>query len=150
MAVKGRASDSSSHSPDGAAPEIARLAERRGRTERQRRGALAEEAAVIYVLTLGWSVIGRNVKVGLRDEIDIVAIDPGPPTQLVCVEVRSATSAAFGTPEERVDRTKVGNLYRAMRAMPSDLPWVRRVDLVIVDRRRGATAVRHLRGLEPP
>ena len=70
-------------------------------TVRQRRGSHAEELAAQYVATLGWKVLARNVKVGARDEIDLVALDPGPPLELVCVEVRSARSVAFGAPEER-------------------------------------------------
>ena len=105
---------------------------------------------------LGWRVVARNVKVG-RDEIDVLAIDPGPPKTLVNVEVRSLSTAAFGYPEERVDRLKVGRLYRALAglaaALESDeglnkLP--RRVDLVIVDRRSGRAEIRHLRAVEPP
>ena len=126
------------------------------RTQRQARGAAGEEAAARYLATLGWRVVARNVKVG-RDEIDILAVDPGVPKTLVVVEVRSLRTAAFGHPEERVDRLKVGRLYRALAglagAVESDgglnrLP--RRVDLVIVDRRSGRQEIRHLRALEPP
>lgn len=126
------------------------------KTERQRRGALAEAEAAAYLEGLGWRVIARNLTVG-RAEIDVLAVDPGPPATLVNVEVRGLRTAAFGTPEERVDRIKVGRLYRALagigRALESDhgvgqLP--RRVDLVVVDRRSGRTEIRHLRALEPP
>ncbi|HUR16032.1 MAG TPA: YraN family protein, partial [Candidatus Limnocylindrales bacterium] len=57
-------------------------------TLRQRRGADAEQLAVDYLLGLGWRVVGRNVKVG-RDEVDVLALDTGPPRTLVNVEVRS-------------------------------------------------------------
>ena len=112
--------------------------------------------AAAYLAKLGWRLVARNVKVG-RDEIDILAVDPGPPKTLVVVEVRSLRTAAFGYPEERVDRLKVGRLYRALAglatALESDdglnrLP--RRVDLVSVDRRSAREEIRHLRALEPP
>ena len=118
-------------------------------TLRQRQGSAAEDRAIEYLVQLGWRIVERNVRVGVHDEIDIVAIDPGPPVELVCVEVRSAASAAFGAPEERVDRAKVGHLYRAMRALPSALALRRRVDLVIVDGRGSQREVRHMRRLEP-
>ncbi len=125
-------------------------------TERQRRGALAESEAAGYLIGLGWRVVARNLKVG-RDEIDILAIDVEPPATLVVVEVRSLRTAAFGSPEERVDRAKVGRLYRALAALGSSLETgaglgrlPRRVDLVVVDRRLGPPEIRHLRGLEPP
>ena len=125
-------------------------------TERQRRGALAEAEAATYLEGLGWRVLTRNLRVG-RDEIDILAVDAGPPITLVVVEVRGLTTSAFGSPEERVDRHKVSRLYRALAglggAFESDegvgrLP--RRVDLVIVDRRSGRSEIRHFRALEPP
>lgn len=119
------------------------------RTARQLHGQGAEGAAAGYLEGAGWRVVGRNVKVG-RDEIDIVAVDPGPPTELVCVEVRSARSSAFGSPEERVDRAKVGHLYRAMQALTTDVVLPRRVDLVVIDNRTSPPAIRHLRAVELP
>ena len=126
------------------------------KTDRQRHGALAEAQAAAYLEQIGWRVVVRNLKVS-RDEIDILAIDPGPPPVLVVVEVRSLRTAAFGEPEERVDRAKVGRLYRALSGLGSALETgegvgrlPRRVDLVIVDRRSGRPEIRHLRSLEPP
>ncbi len=118
------------------------------RTLRQQRGADAEDIAVAFLLEAGWRVVSRNLKVG-RDEIDIVAIDPGPPVELVCVEVRSARSAHFGAPEERLDRVKVRNLYRAMWSAAVDPTLPRRVDVVVIDGRASPTRVRHLRRIEP-
>lgn len=126
------------------------------KTVRQRHGSSAEEEAATYLGLLGWRVIVRNLKVG-RDEIDILAVDPGPPATLVVVEVRSLRTPAFGAPEERVDRRKVGHLYRALGSIGSFLETEegvgrlpRRVDLVIVDRRSGRAETRHLQSLEPP
>jgi putative endonuclease len=119
------------------------------RTERQLRGAFAEDVAAAWLEQHGWRIVARNVRVGARDEIDIVAIDPGPPPALVCVEVRSAHSPEFGSPEERVDARKVGHLYRALRQVQYASPLPRRVDLIVVDRRVGAPQIRHLRRLEP-
>lgn len=127
------------------------------RTQRQRRGAASEELAADYLARLGWELVRRNVRVG-HDEIDILALDPGPPMTLVAVEVRSVSTVAFGAPEEHVDRAKAGHLYRALFAAgpilaelhPEVRRLPRRVDLLAVDRRGGTVAVRHLRGLEPP
>ncbi len=119
------------------------------RTARQNRGTQAEDDATAYLEQAGWQVIGRNVRVG-RDEVDILAVDPGPPPALAFVEVRSASSPAFGVPEERVDRAKVGHLYRAARQLAVERQLPRRVDLVVVDRRDGRVAFRQLRALEPP
>jgi Holliday junction resolvase-like predicted endonuclease len=120
------------------------------------------EAAVATILgRAGWRVLARNVRID-RDEIDIVAVEPGDPDTLVLVEVRSRTAPSFGPPEESVDARKVARLYRAAWALvrggllPGGVPlpagpW--RVDLVTLGR-DGASApwhVRaHLRGLQPP
>lgn len=45
-----------------------------------------------------------------RCELDIVAVDPGPPARLVVVEVRWRTSRAFGGAEESFDFRKRGHL----------------------------------------
>jgi len=101
------------------------------------------------------------VRVG-RDEIDLLAVDPGPPASLVFAEVRSTASGRFGAPEESIDPRKLRSLYRAARGLVSDgrlpggrpLPRLRwRVDLVAVDvwptlgREAGGPAIRHVRGL---
>ena len=118
-------------------------------TLRQSRGTSAEDRAAQWLSERGWRVLARNVRVGPRDEIDIVAIDPGPPPALVCVEVRSARSRDFGSPEERVDARKVGHLYRAMRQVQHAPALPRRVDLIVVDTRGGTPHIRHLPRLEP-
>jgi putative endonuclease len=129
------------------------------RTTRQRRGAAAEALVANRLRAAGWRMLASNLRVG-RDEIDLLAVDPGPPAALVVVEVRSLRSRLFGAPEERVDRAKVGRLYRALGALRSpgagdtniEIPTGLggRVDLVVVDSRSGRTDVRHLRALEPP
>lgn len=138
-------------------------------TVRQRNGGRGEAAAARYLQGLGWRVLGRQVRVG-RDEVDIVALDPGPPANLVAVEVRSRSSARFGPPEASVDWAKLGHCYRAMGALRRagrladgtrlpPLPW--RVDLIAVELDRGDGAVggdpvvpgprvRHLRRVLPP
>jgi len=125
-------------------------------TERQRRGASAEELARAWLAGQGWQILARNVRLG-RDEIDLVAIEADPTPVLVLVEVRSAQSSAFGAPEERVDRRKVSSLYRAAAAFVRSgairqlhargLPV--RVDLIVVDLRLGRPKFRHLRRVEP-
>ena len=60
----------------------------------------------------GWRILGRHVRVG-RAEIDILALDPGPPPTLVVVEVRWRGRRDFGLPEETVDRRKRDRLHAA-------------------------------------
>jgi Holliday junction resolvase-like predicted endonuclease len=133
-------------------------------TRRRRHGDAAEDVAVSYLRSLGWHVVARNIGVG-RDEIDVLALDAGPPPEMVCVEVRSNVSGRFGTPEESVVGGKARRLYRSMAALRSgsapvdDMAWPRgiswRVDLVVVEmapsigRDAGGPRIRHLCRLEP-
>lgn len=79
--------------------------ESNGRTSRQRSGDEAERVVAERLSGLGWVVLGRDVHAG-RSELDIVAIDPGPPRRLSIVEVRFRSSRSFGLPEESFDRRK--------------------------------------------
>jgi Holliday junction resolvase-like predicted endonuclease len=69
------------------------------RTSRQQSGDAAETLVASRLAAAGWDVLGRNVRIG-RGELDLVAIDPGPPAALVVVEVRRRAGREFGLPEE--------------------------------------------------
>ncbi len=86
------------------------------RTPTQRVGDAAEGAVADALARAGWTILGRRVRVG-RLEIDLVAVDPGPPGVLVMVEVRWRSSRAFGLPEETIDGRKVGRLRQAAGAL---------------------------------
>lgn len=75
------------------------------RTAAQQAGDSAESLVLVRLLAAGWTVLARNVHVG-RHELDLVAIDPGPPRALVIVEVRWRASRGFGLGEETVDHRK--------------------------------------------
>ena len=122
---------------------------------RQVRGTEGETAAVGYLVGLGWRVLARNIELG-GVEVDILAVDPGPPSAIVVTEVRSVRSDKYGPPEEKVDRAKVGRLYRALAELrrtdgiTADVTAASvRVDLLAVDLRKGREEIRHLRSLEP-
>jgi putative endonuclease len=103
----------------------------------------------------GWSVLARNVHVG-RHELDLVAVDPGPPATLVIVEVRWRRSRGFGLAEETVDHRKqarvrhaaYGLLDRGVLPDGTALPHLPlRFDLIVVEPGDGGGAprVRHHR-----
>jgi putative endonuclease len=79
--------------------------ENRPRTLPQRRGDTAEQVVADSLARDGWAILGRNVHAG-RSELDIVAVDPGPPPRLVVGEVRWRASRDFGLPEETFDWRK--------------------------------------------
>ena len=75
------------------------------RTAAQRLGDDAEARAERHLLDAGWTILGRHVRVG-RLELDLVAVDPGPPARLVGVEVRWRAARSHGLAEETIDRRK--------------------------------------------
>jgi putative endonuclease len=118
------------------------------RTPAQRAGDAAEDAVAVALATSGWRILGRRVRVG-RLELDIVAVDPGPPPALAIVEVRWRRSRAFGLPEETADRRKLGRL-RGTLPDGSRLPGLPlRLDLVAVEPAAtpGRLRLRHHRGI---
>jgi putative endonuclease len=127
------------------------------RTPAQRAGDRAEEAVARALAAAGWRILGRRVRVG-RLELDIVAVDPGPPPSLVVVEVRWRRSRSFGLPEETADQRKVGRLRRGAAGLAcrgtapdgSRLPALPlRLDLVAVEpaATAGRFRLRHHRGI---
>jgi putative endonuclease len=111
------------------------------RTAAQLAGDAAETLVADRLTNAGWTVLARNVHVG-RHELDLVAIDPGPPAALVIVEVRWRAGRDFGLPEETVDHRKRARVRAAAYglidrgAMPDGSVVPRlplRFDLVVVE-----------------
>jgi putative endonuclease len=128
--------------------------ERASTTPAQRIGDDGERRVGERLIAAGWTILGRNVRIG-RDELDIVAVDPGPPAALVVVEVRRRSSRDYGLPEETVGHRKRVALRRATAtllehgALPDGTPLPRlplRMDLVAIDTGMdGLPAIRHHR-----
>jgi Predicted endonuclease distantly related to archaeal Holliday junction resolvase len=111
------------------------------RTDAQRSGDAAETLVAERLTAGGWTILARNVHVG-RYELDLVAVDPGPPSALVAIEVRWRAGRDFGLPEETVDHRKrariraaaYGLLERGALPDGSLLPHLPlRFDLVVVE-----------------
>lgn len=110
------------------------------RTPAQTSGDAAESAVALTLLRQGWTLLARNVRAG-RGELDLVAIDPGPPGALVIVEVRWRGSRRYGLGEETIDhrkrahlRTAIGRLFED--GLPGEIPLPKlpiRVDLVVAE-----------------
>lgn len=125
------------------------------RTTAQEAGDAAETLVLDRLVEAGWIVLARNVHVG-RHELDLVAVDPGPPATLVVVEVRWRRSRGFGLAEETVDhrkRTRVrqaayGLLDRGVTPDGRRIPHLPlRFDLVVLEPgdRGGEPRIRHHR-----
>lgn len=78
-------------------------------------GRLGEDAAAAYMENLGYTVTGRNVRVG-HSEFDIICRDE---KYLVFVEVKTRNMrpdrrSRYGPPKRAVDRAKQDHLIRGM------------------------------------
>lgn len=128
------------------------------RTVEQRIGDSAEALAADHLAAMGWRILGRQVRLG-RLEVDLLAVDPAPPAELVVVEVRARGRRDFGLPEETLDHAKRLALRRAVAALrlvdalPDGTPLpalTLRVDLVAIEpstRSRAFPAIRHHRAI---
>ena len=90
-----------------------RAAARHPRTGRQLTGDAAESLVAQLLAARGWLIVGQKVHAG-RSELDIVAVDPGPPARLVVVEVRCRCSRDFGGAEETFNYRKRAHLRRGI------------------------------------
>lgn len=77
---------------------------------RQRAGRWGEEQAERHLRRLGFRVLGRRVRVGRKDELDLVIRDGDT---LVFVEVKTRASEDFGRPFSSLTRDKRRALSRA-------------------------------------
>jgi putative endonuclease len=111
------------------------------RTPAQRLGDAAERLVADQLAAVGWTILGRNLRFG-RNEVDILATDPGPPATLVVIEVRWRANRAYGIGEETFDWRKRGHLRAAVGRLlasadlPDGSPLPRlplRIDLVVVE-----------------
>lgn len=82
------------------------------RTAAQQAGDAAESRVAVHLEGLGWQILATHLRVN-RAELDILAVDPGPPSALVIVEVRWRGRRDYGLPEETVDGRKRSRLHRA-------------------------------------
>ncbi len=111
------------------------------RTSAQAAGDAAEQLVVAHLRAAGWTILARQVRIA-RSELDILAVDPGPPGALVAVEVRWRRRREFGLAEETFDRRKSGRVVRGVLALlergrlPDGRPVPRlplRIDLVVLE-----------------
>ena len=121
------------------------------RTVAQGLGDDAEARVARELAAHGWTVLGRQIRVG-RAEVDLLAIDPGPPSSLVVLEVRWRARRDFGLPEETVDGRKRARLHAAgfvlrdAGRLPDGTPVPSlplRFDLVVVEPGRPLRHHRH-------
>jgi len=72
-------------------------------------GIRGEDVAARYLQKAGWTIRGRNVRMG-RLEVDLIIARAGT---LAFVEVKSRRGCEFGDPLEAITRKKMRDLARA-------------------------------------
>lgn len=96
------------------------------------KGRLAEDTAVVYLLGLGWHILGTWVRTP-AGEIDVLARDGD---DLVAVEVKARSATGWGTAAEAVGAYKLSRVLAAVAWWCADTrcPTMRiRLDLITVD-----------------
>lgn len=73
-------------------------------------GEWGEARAEEYLAAKGWKILGRRVRNGGREEVDLIARDGDV---LVFIEVKTRSSERYGRPIESVGRAKRRLLCRA-------------------------------------
>jgi len=123
----------------------------RGRAPHLGSGRWGERIAERELRRRGLRILGRRVRVGRRDELDLIARDG---EVLVFVEVKTRKDETFGRPSAAVDKKKRRVLTRAalryLRGL-KDPPRFVRFDVVEVigSPREGRPVVRHLSNVFP-
>ena len=100
-------------------------------------GKRGEQFAVEFLTSLGFHIVERNFRIR-GGEIDIIAIETDPYTKektLVFLEVKTRSSAEFGTPLEAIGYYKMRSLIKATQFYKMKhprLPELMRIDAVSV------------------
>lgn len=111
----------------------------------RRLGKIGEEIARAYLERQSLTFIAANVHCRFS-ELDLVMQD-GP--ELVCVEVKYRSSAAFGSPEEGIHCSKLERLYAAAEWYVNRVQWKGpyRIDVLGITQYKGVTVVQHLKSV---
>lgn len=109
-------------------------------------GRFGEQVAADHLTAAGLRILERNWRCD-EGELDLVAADG---TTLVVVEVKTRSSAAYGSPAQAISRAKAARIRRlALRWLNEhrDTVWpVVRFDVVAVLRGAGELHVEHIEG----
>lgn len=112
-------------------------------------GREGEDIVERHLRDLGWEIRGRNVRVGRRDEIDVLALEPQD-EMLVFVEVKTRNEPSDIFPAQLgAHRRKRQRMLRAARRWVALQDYLGgfRVDLICVE---GGRVTRHIRGIRAP
>ena len=112
-------------------------------TPQRQFGDKGEDLAAAFLRSMGYRIVGRQVRVGRLGELDVIAEHRGT---LVFVEVKTRRTAAYGPPEEALTFFKRRSLLRAIEAYRARrglerLPY--RLDVVAIEFAADQPVIRH-------
>jgi putative endonuclease len=115
--------------------------EKMAKTEKRITGDKGEDEACEFLISKGYKIIGRNVKL-VCGEVDILAQDK---KSIVIVEVKSVTGTGFGSAQELVRFKKQNKLKQLARALEQKYPGrTIRIDVVGVEFASDKPEIEHL------
>ena len=103
---------------------------------RRKLGIWGENEAERFLIELGYSIIGRNVRTSYG-EIDIVAHKDG---FVVFIEVKTRTTQSFGTPEDSITVAKRERLIQSAAAYLQNHPEMEnswQIDVISIQKING-------------
>lgn len=101
------------------------------KTHRQRIGKWGEDIAVRHLEARQLKLVGRNVRTPYG-EIDLIMMDGA---DVVFIEVKTRTNAAYGLPEDSITARKRSHLMQSAEAYLQDhpeLPDAWRIDVIAI------------------
>ncbi|MBK9249388.1 MAG: YraN family protein [Ignavibacteria bacterium] len=108
------------------------------------KGTVAEDAAVEFLKTKGFTIVKRNFHFGRDGEIDIIARDKDV---LVFVEVKARSNDMYGAPESSITPSKVKTIRRTAQGYlyVNKITNIEcRFDVIAMDYSRNPPEIRHL------
>lgn len=114
-------------------------------------GLWGEQQAERFLRRKGLHILGRRVRIGRRDEIDLIARHD---RTLIFVEVKTRRGEEYGRPADAVDRAKKRAMSRAAVAYLKTLRYPAmylRFDVIeVIGEERGASpTIRHIENAFP-
>jgi len=101
------------------------------KTHKQRVGKWGEEVAVHFLTDKGLNLVARNMRTPYG-EIDLIMMDG---VDVVFIEVKTRTNAAFGLPEDAITASKREHLMHSAQAYlqeHTELPDSWRIDVIAI------------------
>jgi putative endonuclease len=120
--------------------------------EHLKTGVWGEQVAAEFLKHNGYKILGQRVRIGTRDELDLVARDGD---SLVFVEVKTRGSEVYGRPLSAVDRKKRHTLsrgaIRSLQRLKNPRVYFRFDVVEVIGHAEAATPpqIRHIRNAFP-